>query len=169
MESCGWIETPNYFLLLCESCHDHSAILNNAIEITKKKNAKEILLKNKGQILSIIFKKYLTETVIENIFKIFNYEDLKTYKILHFIPIEYLLISIKNMKELKINQDLFLIQDINGNTPFHKIINHTIKQSFLIPIWQQINKSIKKSLHEITNCKGMTIYDIATSYKIKLS
>jgi hypothetical protein len=102
-------------------------------------------------------------------FKIFNHEDLEKYRILHFIPIEYLIIFIKNMKRFKINQDLFLVQDKQGNTPLHKIINCQIKQSFLVLIWHQINKSTKKSLNDITNCYDETIYDLAKYHKIKLS
>lgn len=161
METCGWNKTINYIEYFYESEFTQDEIKDNAIKISEKENAKEILLKNKGKILLIILRKYLTETFIENMFKIFNYEDFKKYKILHFIPIENFFIFVKNMKKFKINQDLFLVQDKYGNTPFHKIINHNIKQSVLLQIWQQINKSTKNKLKEITNYQGYTIYDLA--------
>lgn len=169
METCGWNEPINYIKYFYESEFTQDEIKYNAIKITEEENAKKILLNNKGKILLIIFQKYLTETFIENMFKIFNHEDFKKYRLLHFIPIENLFIFVKNMNKSKINQDLFLVQDKNGNTPLHKIINYKIKQSFLIPIWQQINKSTKNKLKEITNFQGYTIYDLATLYDIKLS
>lgn len=169
MSSIGWDESFDYIEYFYESIYSKDEIKNNAIKITEEENAKEILLKDKGKILLIILKKYLTETFIENMFKIFNYEDFKKYKILHFIPIEYFFIFVNNMKKFKINLDLFLVQDKDGNTPLHKIINHKTKQNVMVPIWQQINKSTKNTLYEITNCYGRTIYDLATFYDIKLS
>jgi hypothetical protein len=164
------LEKVNYYTLLFGE--DLENIKKLILKFTEEVNAKEIFLtkyNNNILIRTVFIKNYLSEDIIEGIFKIFEFKDFKKYQILNIVPLEYFFIFVKNMKKLKIDQDLFLVQDKQGNTPLHKIINHTIKQSIIVPIWQHINRSTKNKLYKITNYQGYTIYDLAKFYDIKLS
>lgn len=135
------------------------------IKITYLDDSKEILLNSLEKIFN---NNYLSETFIEKIFQIFNYDDFKKYQILHKVPKEFIYIFIKNMNINKINQNLFLLKDKEENTVFHNILNYDTKISFIKPIWTIIKKDIKNELQKITNKKNCTIYDLMKKYNINL-
>jgi len=149
--------------LICNK--DKDIVKDIIIKITYLDNSKEIL---SNFLEKIFINNYLSETFINKIFKIFNYNDFKKYQILNIVPKEFLFIFIKIMNKNKINQDLFLVQDDIGNTVFHNILNYDIKISFIKPIWQIIKKTIKNKLYKITNKKGESICDLMKKYNINL-
>jgi hypothetical protein len=149
--------------LICNK--DKDIVKDIVIKITYLDNSKEIL---SNFLEKIFINNYLSETFIDKIFKIFNYNDFKKYQILNIVPKEFLFIFIKIMNKNKINQDLFLVQDDIGNTVFHNILNYDIKISFIKPIWQIIKKTIKNKLYKITNKKGESICDLMKKYNINL-